>query len=63
MAFDAKSATIQEVSLRIQADLRSQYVLGFTPGAAQKSRSFHKLQVKVTLPNLKVRAQDRYYAQ
>jgi hypothetical protein len=51
------------VSRRIQADLRSQYVLGFTPGSAQKPRSFHKLQVKVTLPNLKVRAQDRYFAQ
>ena len=48
---------------RIQADLRSQYVLGFVPSNVHSPRRFHKLQVKVTLPDLKVRAQDRYYAQ
>jgi len=62
LAFDAKHIKLPEVLDRIQTDLRNQYVLGFVPSTAHP-RSFHRLQVKVRLPGLKVRAQDRYYAQ
>lgn len=61
VAFDRRDTPLEEVLDRIQADLRSQYVLGFEPASAHSPRKLHKLQVKVTLPDLKVRAQDRYY--
>ena len=63
VAFDRKNTPLGEVLDRIQADLRSQYVLGFVPSSVHNPRGFHKLQVKVTAPGLKVRAQDRYYVQ
>ena len=62
LAFDAKNTKLADVLDRIQADLRSQYVLGFVPSSVHNPRGFHKLQVKVTAPGLKVRAQDRYYS-
>ncbi len=63
LAFDRATATLPAVLDRLQADLRSQYVLGFEPANAHSPRKLHKLQVKVRLPDLKVRAQDRYYTQ
>jgi Ca-activated chloride channel family protein len=63
LAFDRATAELPVVLDRIEADLGSQYVLGFVPSAAHGTRNLHKLQVKVALPDLKVRAQDRYYAQ
>lgn len=63
LAFDAKQTKLADVLDRIQADLRSQYVLGFVPSSVRSPRRFHKLQVKVAVPDLKVRAQDRYYVQ
>ena len=63
VAFEGKSDKLPEVFDRIEADLRNQYVLGYTPSTARGRRSYRKITVKVTRPGLTVRAQERDYAQ
>jgi len=63
LMFDGKDSKFAEICDRIQSDLRNQYVLAYTPATAHSTRTFHKLQVKLTSPGLKVRTQDGYYAQ
>lgn len=63
LAFEGESDKLPAIFDRIEADLRSQYVLGYTPSAAQNPGSYHKIKVKVTRPGLAVRARQGYYAQ
>jgi Ca-activated chloride channel family protein len=52
-----------EVFSKIEADLRSMYVLGFTPPPDARDGRFHKLQVTTVRPGLVVRARAGYWAQ
>lgn len=63
LEFDAKKDEPTAVFARIEADLRNQYVLGYTPSTVNGKRGFRKIKVKVTRPGLTVRAQERYYVQ
>jgi VWFA-related protein len=63
LAFDFKKDEPAAIFDRIEGDLRSQYVLGYTPSKATGKRGFRKIKVKVTRPGLTVRAQERYYMQ
>jgi VWFA-related protein len=54
---------LSEVFSKIEQDLRSQYVLGFTPPEDARDGRFHKLEVKAPRRNLVVRARVGYYAQ
>ena len=63
IAFDPKKDELPAIFDRIEADLRSVYVLGYTPSKAPGKRGVRKIQVKVTRPGLTVRAQERYYSQ
>jgi len=54
---------LTEIFSKIEQDLRSQYVLGFTPPPEARDGRFHKLEVKMTRPDLSVRARVGYYAQ
>jgi VWFA-related protein len=51
-----------EVFSRIESDLRSLYVLGFTPPADARDRNFHKLDVKTARRDLVVRFRAGYWA-
>jgi len=53
---------LTEIFSKIEQDLRSQYVLGFTPPPEARDGRFHKLEVKMTRPDLSVRARVGYYA-
>jgi VWFA-related protein len=63
VAFEGDSANLPEVFGRIEADLRSQYVLGYTAREGSGAQRYHKIQVKVTRPGLTVRARQGYNAQ
>ncbi len=63
LAFDSKKDELPAIFDRIEADLRSQYVLGYTPSAERGRRSYHKLKVKVTRPGVTVRARQGYYSE
>lgn len=51
-----------EVFSRIESDLRSMYVLGFTPPASARDGKFHALTVTTTRPGLIVRSRAGYQA-
>jgi len=60
--FDLRSKTpLIEIFRTIQEELRSQYSIGFEPQNAPGDRSFHRLQVRVRRPGLRVRARRGYY--
>ena len=47
----------------ITGEITTQYILRYTPEFTEKSsnRAFRRIEVRVELPNVKVRARDRYY--
>jgi Ca-activated chloride channel homolog len=55
------SAQLDEAAARIAEELNSQYVLGYTPPHSADGQ-FHSLRVRVTNPELKVRARAGYVA-
>jgi VWFA-related protein len=61
LTFEGKSDKLPQIFERIEADLRSEYVLGYTLSAARPAHGYHKLMVKVTRAGLKVRAREGYY--
>ncbi len=61
--FQTRRKIFTEIFSRIEQDLRNQYVLGFTPPPEARDGRFHKLEVKMTRPELTVRARVGYYAQ
>lgn len=62
VAFDTEKDEPTAIFGRIEADLRSQYVLGYTPTKTNGKHGFRKIKIKVTGPGRTVRAQERDYA-
>ena len=63
--FPNPGGQLTDVFARIEQELRSQYVLGFTPPPEARDGRFHKLDVRVARPaarTLTVRARIGYYA-
>lgn len=62
--FDLASRTpLGEIFRIIEAELRSQYALGFVPSSEGREGAFHKLQVQVRKSGMKVLARKGYYAE
>ena len=62
--FDLQAKTpLSEIFGMIEAELRSQYALGFVPAGAAPDGAFHKLQVRVRKSGLRVLARKGYYAE
>jgi VWFA-related protein len=60
--FDLRSKTpLTEIFRTIEEELRSQYSIGFEPEKTPGDVSFHKIQVRVRRPGLRVRARRGYY--
>jgi Ca-activated chloride channel family protein len=60
--FDLRAKTpLAEIFRTIEDELRSQYSIGFEPQNAPGDHSFHRLQVRVKRPGLRVRARRGYY--
>ena len=66
--FDGTKQSPQQIFDQIERELRSQYVLAFTPPERSRDGKFHKLEVKIkniknqAHPGLKVRCRSGYYA-
>jgi Ca-activated chloride channel family protein len=63
LALAGKEDQMPALFRRIGADLRSQYVLGYTASTTLIPGSHHTLKVKIKRPALTVRARTGYYAQ
>jgi VWFA-related protein len=61
--FPDPGGQLSDVFARIERDLRSQYVLGFTPPVEARDGRYHKLEVKMRQRGWMVRARAGYYAQ
>jgi len=61
--FPDPGGQLGEVFARIERDLRSQYVLGFTPPVEARDGRYHKLAVRMRQRGWMVRARAGYYAQ
>jgi VWFA-related protein len=57
--FDSAGAKYPEILARIEADLRSRYIIGFRPGAVDGKR--HLLRVEGARPELTIRARRNYF--
>jgi VWFA-related protein len=57
-----KKMTLEKIFAAIEEEMRNQYGLGYAPPDKSKSGAFHKVEVKVLKPGLKVQTRDGYYA-
>ena len=62
LLFDGTKQQPEEIFAQIEKELRSQYVLAFTPPDLTRDGKFHKLEVKLKQPGTKVRNRSGYYA-
>ena len=60
------TAALQDIATRISAELRNEYVLGYTPSEVKRDGSWRKLKVRLApppgLPLLTVHFREGYYA-
>ena len=54
--------TLDEIFREIQEEMRSQYVITYTPPNPKKDGSYHKVEIRMTNKDLKVQARKGYYA-
>jgi len=54
--------TLDEIFREIQEEMRSQYVITYTPPNPKKDGSYHKIEIRVANKDLKVQARKGYYA-
>ncbi len=54
--------SLEDIFKEIQAEMRSQYSIGYTPTNARKDGSFRKLDLRVSNKEYKVQARKGYYA-
>jgi VWFA-related protein len=57
-----KKMTLERIFAAIEEEMRNQYGLGYAPPEPSKSGAFHKVELKVLKPGLKVQSRDGYYA-
>jgi Ca-activated chloride channel family protein len=62
----SNTADLEDIAERISAELRNQYVIGYTPSDVKRDGSWRKLKVRLTpppgLPLLTVHFREGYYA-
>jgi len=54
--------TLDDIFRDIQEEMRSQYVVTYTPPNPKKDGSYHKIEIRVANKDLKVQARKGYYA-
>ena len=54
--------TLSEIYSRIQDELRSQYIIGYTPPKEDTSPGFRRITLRTKNKNLKVSCRTGYYA-
>jgi VWFA-related protein len=61
--FDSSNTKYSEILARIEADLRSRYIIGFRPGAIGGKSQRHLLRIEAARPELTVRTRREYFEQ
>lgn len=59
----SKKETADDIYTQIAAQLRGQYILGYTPTKDESGPGYHKIQVTTKQKDLTVQARDGYYGQ
>jgi Ca-activated chloride channel homolog len=59
----ANQTEIEECVAKIGRALRSEYVIGYQPRSLDRSGKWRQIQVKTTLPDVRVYARSGYYAE
>jgi VWFA-related protein len=54
--------SLDDIFRQIQEEMRSQYVIGYTPAGSKKDGSYHKLEIRAANKDYKVQARKGYYA-
>ena len=54
--------TLQDIFDQIQEEMRSQYVLTYSPSNSASDGSFHRLEIRPNDKDLKVQTRRGYYA-
>jgi VWFA-related protein len=57
-----KNHTLQDVFKEIQAEMRNQYAIGYTPANTQRNGEFRKIEIRVDEKDDIVQARKGYYA-
>jgi len=57
----SKGATTREIFDTIRQEIRSQYLLGFSPSNPAREGTFHKLKIRTKRKNLTVQGREGYY--
>lgn len=58
----SKQQTIEQIYARIEADLRSQYSIGYSPGTADPDGTYHRIQLRTTNRDWIVDARNGYFS-
>jgi VWFA-related protein len=61
IAFRSSEAGLEEILERIEADLRSRYILGFRPGSNDDQQGEHRLRVEAMRAGAVVHARTEYF--
>ena len=59
----SKKETVDQIYAQIADELRSQYVLGYTPDKAANGTGYHKLALTTTKKDVTVQTRAGYYAE
>jgi VWFA-related protein len=57
-----RNHSLSQIFRELQEEMRSQYMIGYTPTNSVRDDSYRKLEVKTTRKDLKVQARKGYYA-
>lgn len=57
-----RRGTLEEIFSQIQAEMRSQYAIGYTPSNSVKDGSFRRIEIRTRNRDLKVRSRKGYFA-
>ena len=58
-----KKETVDQIYATIEEELRSQYVLGYTPDKANNGAGYHKLALTTDKKDVTVQTRAGYYAE
>lgn len=57
-----RSHTLSQIFAALQEEMRSQYMIGYTPSNGTKDGTYRKLEIKLAKKDLKAQARKGYYA-
>jgi VWFA-related protein len=59
----SKKQTVAQIYADIAEELRTQYILGYTPDKDSAAEGYHKIKLEAKRKDLDVQTRDGYYAE